>query len=150
MQRQQVCYNSADALPVRRPLLGGWQLVDEGGLKGVAKLGYLSRALGETRRARERFKMVVASDFDLNRDETNSIAREDGAGTRARGLTKTFHERLRAGLQNAGKTSFIDALSGENANALFSLKRDARLRERRLGPTAPALRASGVRLSASD
>ena len=43
--------------------------------------------------------MVVASDFDLNRDETNSIAREDGAGTRARGLTKTFHERLRAGLQ---------------------------------------------------
>ena len=56
--------------------------------------------------------MVVASDFDLNRDETNSIAREDGAGTRARGLTKTFRERLRAGLQNAGKTSFIDALSG--------------------------------------
>ena len=56
--------------------------------------------------------MVVASDFDLNRDKTNSIAREDGAGTRARGLTKTFRERLRAGLQNAGKTSFIDALSG--------------------------------------
>ena len=43
--KTQTCFNSADGLPVAAPLNGSWRLVDEGGAKGVAKLGYLSTQL---------------------------------------------------------------------------------------------------------
>ena len=35
-------------MPVRRPLTGSWRLLDEGGDKGVTKLGLLSTRLGDT------------------------------------------------------------------------------------------------------
>ena len=40
------CYLSADTIPLRQPLPDSWTLVDEGGAKGVRKLGYLSRTPG--------------------------------------------------------------------------------------------------------
>ena len=46
--KRQVCYNTAAELPVRKPLKGSWQLVDEGGDKGVAKLGFVSTRVGDT------------------------------------------------------------------------------------------------------
>ena len=46
--KRQMCYNTADKMPVRRPLQGSWELLDEGGDKGVAKLGYLSTRISDT------------------------------------------------------------------------------------------------------
>jgi len=45
--KKQVCYNSADELPLARTPRGTWALVDEGGEKGVAKLGYVSTHVGD-------------------------------------------------------------------------------------------------------
>ena len=42
------CFDVADRMPVQ--LSGSWRLVDEGGAKGVRKLGYLSTAVGDTLR----------------------------------------------------------------------------------------------------
>lgn len=41
-----VCVGSADQLPIASPRDRGWALVDEGGRKGVRKLGYLSTTPG--------------------------------------------------------------------------------------------------------
>ena len=39
---EEACYPSADVLPLVGPLQGSWSVVDEGGAKGVKKLGLLS------------------------------------------------------------------------------------------------------------
>ena len=45
--KKQECYNRADQLPLARAPKGSWTLVDEGGDKGVTKLGYVSTVLGD-------------------------------------------------------------------------------------------------------
>lgn len=44
------CFDVADQMPVQLSSSGSWRLVDEGGAKGVRKLGYLSTAIGDTLR----------------------------------------------------------------------------------------------------
>ena len=45
---EEECHPSADDLPLASPLNGSWAVVDEGGHKGVHKLGLLSRQVGDT------------------------------------------------------------------------------------------------------
>ena len=40
--------NSEELMPVRQPLEGSWRLLDEGGSKGIAKLGFVSTRLEDT------------------------------------------------------------------------------------------------------
>ncbi|KAL1525279.1 hypothetical protein AB1Y20_020142 [Prymnesium parvum] len=42
----ETCYDSAELLPVKKPVLG-FALADEGGDKGVRKMGYISRQVGD-------------------------------------------------------------------------------------------------------
>ena len=44
----EVCYSSADTLPLATPLNSSWRLVDEGKAKGVPKLGLLSTLPGDS------------------------------------------------------------------------------------------------------
>ena len=44
---QEQCFNQANEIPLHRAN-GTWQLVDEGGAKGVQKLGWLSSKIGES------------------------------------------------------------------------------------------------------
>lgn len=46
-QHTEWCYLRADDMPVVHRLNGSWTLVDEGGRKGVRKLGYVSTSPGE-------------------------------------------------------------------------------------------------------
>ena len=41
------CYSRADAMPVLQSQAAGWRLLDEGGAKGVVKMGYVSTRVGE-------------------------------------------------------------------------------------------------------
>lgn len=43
----ELCWDSGDKLPVATPLNGTWAVVDDGGAKGVPKLGLASSAVGE-------------------------------------------------------------------------------------------------------
>jgi hypothetical protein len=47
LHNDEVCFSRADVLPVTSTLNGSWRLVDEGGAKGVPKLGLLSTAVGD-------------------------------------------------------------------------------------------------------
>ena len=47
-QREEMCYDRADRLPFRPSQSVGWALIDEGGMKKVAKLGLVSMRVGDS------------------------------------------------------------------------------------------------------
>ena len=74
----ELCINSADELPVVPPL-EGWALRDEGGAKGVRKLGYASGRVGASLRIGPLLPSIQCGLFDVSLSYLQSWRQESGA-----------------------------------------------------------------------